>query len=119
VITLSENICRAVELLDKNSRKTIIEIALNNGYAVKDIAELMNVSPPAVSRYIHDTLSPSTRSICLLVARIDEETRQKILKYIAETLWLTLYDLLEETRDVEIVERIADDVAKLLSSITG
>ncbi len=106
-------LCEAIELLPKRARKTIIMIVLNNGYAAKDVAELMGVSISAVSRYTHDELAPSVSSLCRLLSLVDEKTKTQIINYVAEEIWAILLNVLEET-SASIVERIADDIARVI-----
>jgi len=111
---MTKTLCEAINMLPKNPRKTIIMIVLNNGYAVKDVAELMGVSVPAVSRYIHDELAPSTPSICRLIESIDYRTRTQITNYVIEQLWSTLSKLLREEAPSTIIEHIADEIAQII-----
>ena len=106
-------LCEAIELLPKRARKNIILIVLNNGYAAKDVAELMGVSISAVSRYTHDELAPSPFSLCRLLSLVDEKTKTQIINYVAEEIWTILRSILEET-SASIVERIADDIARVI-----
>ncbi len=106
-------LCEAIELLPKRARKTIIMIVLNNGYATKDVAELMGVSISAVSRYTHDELAPSVSSLCRLLSLVDEKTKAQIINYIVEELWSVLSKLLRET-EPSVIEQIADDIARII-----
>jgi len=113
---LAENqaaLCEAIELLPKRARKTIIMIVLNNGYATKDVAELMGVSISAVSRYTHDELAPSSSSLCRLLSLVDDKTKTQITNYVVEELWSVLSKLLRET-EPSVTERIADDIARII-----
>jgi len=110
-------LCEAIELLPKRARKTIIMIVLNNGYATKDVAELMGVSISAVSRYTHDELAPSVSSLCRLLGLVDDKTKTQIIDYIVEELWSVLSKLLRET-EPSVTERIADDIARIIMKKT-
>ncbi|HIQ24251.1 MAG TPA: LacI family DNA-binding transcriptional regulator [Pyrodictium delaneyi] len=117
-----QEVCEAIALLDPKTRRRLVEIALENGYAAKDVAAIMGVSPAAVSRYIHESLSPSTETLCKMIHSIDPETRTKILAEAAHTLWRALERLLQvlppSPDKMLLAERIADKVSIILAETT-
>jgi len=98
----------------------IIKILSKAGYSTKDLAELMEVSMPAASRYLHGSLLPSNKTLCKTLNKIketDRETYFKILAGIAELLWNIVKKILqqlEETESQRQIEKIADEIALLL-----
>lgn len=118
----AESICEAVSALPPEHRRKLVELAVNNGYAVKDIAELMAVSPPAVSRYIHGSLAPSPGALCRLILSVDDDLREKMIAETAGSLWRLLRKVLSTgTRRpliAALLEKIADEVAELLEEST-
>ena len=111
-------ICAAVSILPPESRRRIVELALENGYAAKDVAEIMAVSPPAVSRYIRGTLSPSPSALCRLILGVHPRLQRRMLLEAARSLWKAtrvLLEVLGEQSDAaKLLEEIADTVALLL-----
>ncbi len=118
----AESLCEAVSALPPEHRRRLVELAVNNGYAVKDVAELMAVSPPAVSRYIHGSLAPSPGALCRLILSVDDDLREKMIAETVRSLWSLLYNLLASNTDkpriAVILEKIADEVAELLEKAT-
>ncbi|ALL00602.1 hypothetical protein Pyrde_0552 [Pyrodictium delaneyi] len=116
------DVCEAVALLDSRTRRRLVEIALENGYAAKDIAAIMGVSPAAVSRYVHESLSPSTETLCRMIYGIDDETRTRILVEAAQTLWNALERLLHaippSPDKMMLAEGIADKISIILAETT-
>jgi len=111
-------LCEAIAALPPEQRRRLVEEALAHGYAAKDLAEIMAVSPPAVSRYAHGSLAPSPGAICRLILGIDEDTRRKLLRVAARQLWSLLEAVLKSMEPldaVELAEEIADRVAELLA----
>ena len=112
------NYCDYVEALTKEEARRIIEIVLEEGYATKDLALLIQVSPSAISRYTHGTLHPSRNTICRLLEVVDTKTRNRILTYIAQTVWRRLRSILVQIEDIDrekILEEIIDSVSKFLT----
>ena len=116
-------VCEALSSLPPEARRRIVGLVLEHGYAVKDVAEIMSVSPSAVSRYIHGSLAPSPTAICRLVLGVDEETRRRILVEAARTLWRLVEALINSASGSEdaytVLESIADDVARLLDEYSA
>ena len=111
-------LCEAVSALPPEQRRRLVEEALAHGYAAKDLAEIMAVSPPAVSRYAHGSLAPSPGAICRLILGVDEETRRTLLRLAARQLWSLLEAVLQAMNPLdaaELAEEIADHVAELLA----
>ena len=108
-------ICEALAALPQESRRRIVEHAATRGYAAKDLAELMGVSPPAVSRYLHGTLAPSTGAICRLLMSIDEDTRLELLLLAAREIWRLLGALLDQLPQGPEVEKLLTEIADTLS----
>jgi len=103
-------------------RRRIVEVVLAEGYTGKEVAELMGVSPSAVSRYVHGSLAPSPNALCKLYYSVDEKTRTRIAEEIASILWRFLKNVLEdiigENVDVSnILEEIADYISLQLSRL--
>jgi len=103
-------------------RRRIVEVVLAEGYTGKEVAELMGVSPSAVSRYIHGSLAPSPNTLCKLYRSVDEKTRMKIVEELVSILWGFLRDVLEDAarEDVDvssILEEIADYISLQLSKL--
>lgn len=110
--------CSYIQSLAKEDTRRIIEIVLEEGYAAKDLALLIQVSPSAISRYIHGTLYPSSNTICRLLEVVDTRTKNKVLTYIAQTLWkkiLVVIKQLEDTDREKILEEITDNISSLLT----
>jgi predicted transcriptional regulator len=112
-------LCCFLQLLPHTTRQRLVAEAIESGYAAKDIAELMGVSPAAVSRYVHGTLAPSPETLCRLILNIDGETRTRLLETIAESIWSSLENLLRSLpptlRTRRLLERISDTIAELLA----
>jgi predicted transcriptional regulator len=89
-----------IAYLPPHVRNSLVKIALEEGYAVKDLAEIMGVSSAAVSRYIHGTLSPSIESTCRLILSVDNSLRAKMLQHIILQL-------------LDVVGRLTDELAKI------
>ena len=85
--------------LPPHLRSRLVRIALEEGYAVKDLAEIMGVSSAAVSRYVHGTLSPSVESTCRLIFSVDDRLRARMLEEITLEL-------------LNVVENLVDTLAK-------
>ncbi len=115
-------ICEAFSALPPAARRRIVELAAASGYAAKDLAELMNVSPSAVSRYVHGSLAPSPGAVCRLILGVDPGTREKLVVEGARSLWSLLSQLLSSLAGTslvgELLEAIADDVASLIEEHT-
>ena len=105
------------EYLPPHVRTKLVKVALNEGYAVKDLAEIMGVSSAAVSRYIHGTLSPSVESVCRLIYSVDDSVRVKIMVEIALELLEVISNILEEIGGNDIVLHALENLADRLSSI--
>ncbi len=117
----TETVCQVL-ILPRETRSILIQVLIENGYTTKDIAELMEVSMPAASRYIHGTLMPSLEATCKALSRLaqnDPETYAKLVTNIARELWKQLRTLIEKhSRDLEhLAEEIADELAILLYNI--
>ncbi|RUM47710.1 MAG: hypothetical protein DSY37_01690 [Hyperthermus sp.] len=114
-------ICEALSALPPNTRRKLIELVLEEAYAVKDVAELMSVSPSAVSRYIHGTLVPGTGALCRLVMNAQPELRDKLLALVAKTTWNLTYNVLKNIAAHDyastVIEEIADEISRLLETI--
>ena len=111
-------LCEAITTLPPHVRRKIIEKAIENGYAAKDIAEIIGVSPPAVSRYLHGSLSPSPGAVCRLIMGVEKETKLMMIKSIAKELWKLTYTVINQIHDThegyQLIEEIADTIAALL-----
>ncbi|HIP66063.1 MAG TPA: helix-turn-helix domain-containing protein [Pyrodictium sp.] len=117
-----ETVCSTFEILPPTLRRRIVEIVLAEGYSGKEVAELMGVSPSAVSRYIHGSLAPSPNTLCKLYYSVDEKTRTKIAEELTLILWRFLRNVLEdaikENIDItSILEEIADYISLQLSKL--
>ncbi len=114
-------ICEALAALPPHDRRRLVEIALESGYAAKDVAEMMQVSPPAVSRYTRGTLAPSPGALCRLLMSIDPSTRARLLVEATRSLWRLLNQLLDNmppTPEAEaLVEEIADTISEKMLHI--
>ncbi|HIP65797.1 MAG TPA: helix-turn-helix domain-containing protein [Pyrodictium sp.] len=103
-------------------RRRMVEIVLAEGYTGKEVAELMGVSPSAVSRYIHGSLAPSPNTLCKLYYSVDGETRERMTEALILVLWKLLRDVLEnaarENIDISnVLEEIADYISLQLSRL--
>ena len=116
-----------VAYLPPHMRNSLVRIALDEGYAVKDLAEIMGVSSAAVSRYIHGTLSPSIESTCRLIASVDSNLRAKMLQYIALELLETVDRLVDELAKIseaenrtvlQALEKIADKISSIMLKLS-
>lgn len=116
------SICEAFSSLPPQARRRIVELAAASGYAAKDLAELMNVSQSAVSRYVHGSLTPSPGAVCRLILGVDPGTRERLLAEGARSLWLLLSQLLSSLAGTplaeELLDTIADEVARLIEEHT-
>ena len=114
-------LCEALTMLPPESRRRLVEEAAANGYAAKDLAELMQVSPPAVSRYLNGSLAPSIGAICRLIMNIDPATRSLLLQEAAREAWRLLQQLLDTLPSTpgieELLTEIADKVSEKLTTI--
>jgi predicted transcriptional regulator len=114
-------ICEAISGLSPEARRRIVEEALASGYAAKDLADLMGVSPPAVSRYVHGTLAPSIGAVCRLLMAVDSELRSRLLVYAARSLWQQLEVLVNNLPSIpeveELLAEIADKVSEKLAAM--
>jgi len=112
-------LCEALTALPPEARRKLVEEALLNGYAAKDLAELMGVSPPAVSRYTRGDLAPSVGAICRLLMSVDDRLRARLLTKAARSIWIylkTIVELIEPTAELEaLLTLIADNVSELLA----
>jgi len=117
----SSSFCEVFTALTPSARRRIVEEALSLGYAVKDVAYLMGVSPSAVSRYVHGTLIPSPNSLCRLLISVEGDTRDKLLRVVIVELWKALRRVVEyvgnEVYLKEVVEYLADEVSKLVEEL--
>jgi transcriptional regulator with XRE-family HTH domain len=114
-------ICESLAALPPEARRRLVEEAAASGYAAKDLAEMMQVSAPAVSRYLNGSLAPSPGAICRLLMSIDPATRTHLLVTAARFLWRLLASLLDqlpptpqlEALLTEIADHVSDKLAQL------
>ncbi|KSW11754.1 hypothetical protein CF15_02790 [Pyrodictium occultum] len=122
MIVEAHALCSALSQLDPATRRRLVEIALESGYAAKDLAEIMGVSPAAVSRYTHGSLSPGAQAVCRLITGVDPDTRVKLLAEAARRVWSMLESLLDALPDtmekLALAEQIADKVSVMLAEAT-
>ncbi len=112
-----EAVCTAVSMLPPEARRELVEVAVSNGYAVKDIAELMAVSPPAVSRYLHGSLAPSPSALCRLLLSVEPRLREEMILHTARWLWRVLRALLEALPPSDAGDAVLEEVADQLAEI--
>ncbi len=117
----SNSFCEIFTALTPSARRRIIEEILSLGYAVKDVAYLMGVSPSAVSRYIHGTLTPSPNSLCRLLMGVEDDIRDKLLITTIGEFWKTLRQALEYIKNEvylkEAIEYLADEISRLIEKL--
>jgi transcriptional regulator with XRE-family HTH domain len=109
------SLCRAMRTLSKESRREIVALVLSSGYAAKDLAEMMGVSPSAVSRYTRGDLAPSPEALCRMLAALDEELRTAVLEKTVENTWRcleSLIDVLPSERRLVVLEKLAEKLAE-------
>ncbi len=117
---LRETVCQLAAVAPPEARRRAVEEVAARGYAGKEIAKMMGVSPAAVSRYLHGSLAPSPDSLCNLARTIDAETVEAVAAILVEHTWKTLHDALRalaatgSNRVVALLEHMADDIAELL-----
>ena len=106
--------------LRQELKSAIVKKILENSYSTKDLADIMEVSMPAASRYIHGTLTPSDETLCKAIEktkRLDEELYDTITATIIDILWNTIKKLLKQLKkqnQAKKIEEIADEIAALL-----
>ncbi len=116
--TVKDRICSAL-LLPASIKREIIAILRSRGYTTKDIAEIMGVSLPAASRYIHGSLIPGNESICRAISKLVEEDADTLVE-VVNTLTRELWTVIEaittasDYSNIKELETIADRVALLL-----
>jgi len=108
-------VCEALTILPPETRRRIVEEALASGYAAKDLAELMGVSPPAVSRYTRGDLAPSVGAICRLLMNAEEELANRLLVLAARGIWAYLRLLIENLPPGHALEELLSEIADYVS----
>ncbi len=118
--------CSLASSLGPEGRRRLVLEVLEAGYTGRELARLMGVSPPAVSRYVHGTLAPSAESLCRAFERLaatDEELAVKLLAEALRALWGLVRAGLEELaardpgRARELLEEVADAASELLAAL--
>jgi predicted transcriptional regulator len=115
--------CEVFELLKGDERTELVRLFKEFGYSSREIAEIMGVSPPAISRYLKGTLTPSTDTLCRLASRVSSDELVRLLAAALERVWARLRSVLETLAEsdaqsaVKLLEMIADDIARILASV--
>jgi len=108
-------LCEALASLPPAARRRLVEEALLHGYAAKDLAEVMGVSPPAVSRYTRGSLAPSVGAVCRLLMGVDPDLRSHLLIVAARSVWRQLTLLLENMPPSSEAEELLAEIADIVS----
>lgn len=85
---------RFIHLLSKEARLRLIELALSHRSA-KELADELEISPAAVSKYTNGKMHPSDDTIRRLFRILDQEEHVRAYTIVLEDLAYGLEELLE------------------------
>ncbi len=76
---------RLLEMTSKQARRKIIELIVSR-YGPSETARLLELSKPAVTKYLKGKTHPSDETLRKIFERVEEETRKRVLEVIGEDL---------------------------------
>jgi transcriptional regulator with XRE-family HTH domain len=115
------SLCELASILSKEEIGEILSTIIErHPYTVKDLAELMEVSMSAASRYVHGSLKPSSETLCKLVTRLDPAARSTFRVKVLYSIWARFREALASATTAEVeplLEDIADTVSMILARL--
>ncbi len=108
-----------IHMLSKDARRRIIEYLVRE-YGASEVAELLGVSKPAVTKYIRHKTHPSDKTMERVLEVADEKMMIEILAIIGKEFTLAINDyneLLKEVGGNRRLEVILEEMREALEKL--
>ncbi|AAY80826.1 helix-turn-helix domain-containing protein [Sulfolobus acidocaldarius] len=105
---------RIIHNLSKDARAKIIEILLENR-SKKELAEELEISPAAVTKFVNGITHPSDDTIEKAIEIADDEEKREILNIIIDDIMISVEELVNEYK---LVDKKVEKIKKILNTIT-
>lgn len=97
---------RIIHNLSKEARRKIIEILLENR-SRKELAEELDLSPAAITKFLNGITHPSDETIEKALEIASEDEKREIINVILNDIMLSLEEFINELNiEVEELERV-------------
>lgn len=97
---------RIIHNLSKEARRKIIEILLENR-SRKELAEELDLSPAAITKFLNGITHPSDETIEKALEMASEDEKREIINVILNDIMLSLEEFINELNvEVEELERV-------------